>query len=204
MAVVAISIFFSICLWQNLADLQGWPTIVQPPQKFEIKWVDVKEPNKKTGDPGGIYVWLKDINPEAAIDESYYLRFHHKELEEEPRIHKMPYSRPAHEQAQGIMARIAKGKRVFAQMGAQGSMGEMCDSDCDGEKCGGKCDGKGKPGQGQGRPGQGKPGQGKPGSQLASQGRGGSLSQEQDWIFHELPPPLFQEKLTPSTPPVDP
>jgi len=181
MIVVAASIFFSISLWQNLADLQGWPTMAEVPQKFEIKWVEVEEPNKKTGDPGGVYVWLKDINPEAEIEETFYLRLHHKELEEEPRIHKMPYSRSAHEQAQGIKEKIAQGQRVFAQKGEQG-MGTGGEGEGEGE-------GKGK--------GSGQPGEGKPGGR---EGGSGSMSQEQDWIFHELPPPLFPNKSGPVEP----
>jgi len=179
MIVVSISIFFTVSLWNSLGSLQGWPTLDMPPAKFEIKWLDVKEPNKKTGAPGSIYVWLRDLEPKE-IDESFYMRLHHKALEEEPRLYKLPYSRMMHEQAEQIKGVIAKGGRFFAGIKAAGQPGEPGD---------GKGNGKGK-GQGQGK---GKPGQGRPGG-------GGSLSQEQEFVFHELPPPVFPQKDPPMEP----
>jgi hypothetical protein len=175
MIMVSISIFFSISLWNSLSSLQGWPTADMPPEKFEVKWIDVKEPNKKTGAPGSIYVWVRDLQPDH-IDESFYMRLHHKELEEEPRLYKLPYSRGMHVQSEMIKGTIAKGGRFFAGIEAKGQgQGQP---------------GQGKPGKGKGKgqgQGKGKPGQGK-------DGRGGSLSQEQEFVFHELPPPVFPEK----------
>lgn len=194
MVMVSASIFFSILLWNSLVSLQGYPASAQMPDKFEVKWVDVEEPNKKTGDPGSIRVWAKDIAPKP----SDQIKLHQKEMSGDPRVYELPYSRQMHEQCQGIKKQIAGGKRYFGQMGAvAGKMGEMGQ--------GKKGDGKGGGKKGSGRKGNGK---------LAADGngRGGSFSQEQEMMFYELPPPVFPEKdyaddslaAPPLSPPVSP
>jgi len=173
MAFITIAYYFSLCLWNSLGDLQGWPTHKDLPDKFEVKWIGVKEPNRKTKDKGAIYVWIRDINPEKTVSESYYLKFHYKELEEEPRLHKLPYSRMLHEQAMQIQNLIKQGESFFGQMKKGGIEGE------------GKGEGKGKGNKDNGREGKG-----------GKKGEGGDLSQRQDPIFHRLPSPILPEKIT--------
>ena len=92
-----------------------------------------------------------------------------KEFENVPRVHKTGYSRERHQQAAKIQAKIGKGGKYYGKKG-KGTGGE---------------------GEGQGLPG-GNEGKNKEGKGM------GSLSQEQDYVFHELPPPSFPEKnLTP-------
>lgn len=177
--VVAGSVLFSISLWHSLDALQGWPTNESLPDKFEIKWLVIKEPNKKTGDEGGIYVWAKDLQPKKTKSGKFIL--HNKGTSDEPRLHTIPYSRKMHEQAEGIKKQIAAGKPFYGEVKKGGGVGEA-----------GKGKGKGK-GEGKGR-GRGKGGKGRG----KGSGRGGDLSNEQDPIFHELPPPVLPEKITDS------
>ena len=100
-------------------------------------------------------------------------KLHSKEKSGEPRLHRLPYSRKLHEQAQKIKQQIAKGGKFYVEM-------KNVDMKGQGQ---GKGKGKGQ-GQGKGREGKGK----------GQKGDGGSLSQEQDPIFHELPPPHFIPK----------
>jgi hypothetical protein len=181
LVMVSLSIFFSISLWNSLVSLQGWPTSQTMPEKFEVKWLDVKEPNKKTGEEGCIYVWARDIEPnkpDSSIGAAAPLsvQLHTKEESGEPRLYKLPYSRGMHEQAEGIKEMIGKGGRFYGRLAQAGEAGEGGMSQLG-------ADGKGS-GKGKGRPGQGKPnGEG-----------GGSLSEGQEFVFHELPPPLFPNK----------
>lgn len=180
MKVIAIigSVLFSVSLWHSLVSLQGWPTAETLPEKFEIKWIDVKEANKKTGFEGAIYVWVKDISPEADADTANIPILHSKGKSNDSRLHIMPYSRELHKQAEGIKKQIASGKRYFGEMkkGKGGIKGD------------GKGDGKGK----------GK-GNGKMSGKMKGEGTGkgeGDLSNQQDFIFHELPPAVIPQKVT--------
>ena len=166
MLVTAISIYFCVCLWSSLNGLLGWPTASSlMRKKIQILWLDIKEPNKKMNDPGLIYVWVKHLEPEKT-NNPYILRFHTKNAENEPRLYKIPYSRKLHEQCCKIKSHLAKGGKFRGQLGKKGFKGEKGT--------------KGKGGQG-GQKGKG--------------GRkGGGLSQEQVPIFHQLPPPHYQDK----------
>jgi len=171
--VVGAVVLFSVTLWHSLAALQGWPTSEEVPQKFEIKWIVVEEPNKKIGFEGSIYVWIKDLAPKDARNEKGIPILHSKKKSDEPRLHIMPYSRGMHEQAEAIKKQIASGKPFYGEMKKGKMKGE-------GE---GEGEGKGK-GKGKGK-GDGK-----------GKGTTGDLSNKQDPIFHELPPAVLPEKVT--------
>jgi len=173
--VVVTTVLFSISLWQSLESLQGWATKEKPPEKFEIKWIDVKEPNKKTGEKGYINVWMRDLNPKKEDKQNKIPILHSKGKNNEARLYSLPYSRQMHEQAEKIKQQIAKGKPFY---------GEIKDGVA-----------KGLQGKGEGEKGKGgQQGQGKKGKGDGQKGDGGSLSNKQDPIFHELPPPVFQRK----------
>lgn len=180
MLVTALSIYFCVSLWTSLNGLLGWPTASDlTGKKVEVLWLDIKEPNKKTNDPGSIYVWVKHLEPKKT-QNSVVLRFHTKNSSSEPRLYKVPYSRKLHEQAAKIKKHLAKGGKFHGQLQKDGFKG-------DGKS--GKGQGKGK-GQGQGK---GK-GNGRKGKGQGKDGNGGSLSQEQEMMFHQLPAPHYQNK----------
>jgi len=174
--VVAIAILFSVSLWHSLAGLEGWPTEQSMPQKFEIKWIVVEEPNNKTGSEGQILIWARDLEP-LLKEKSSIPILHNKEASNEPRLHKLPYTRELHEQAMKIQKKIGAGGKFYGEMSKDGMKGK------------GKGDGKG--GKGKGKGGKGPKGEGNG----EGTGDGGDLSNEQDPIFHELPPPHFPQKI---------
>lgn len=174
MGMVSVSIFFSILLWNSLVSLQGYPAATQMPEQFEIKWLDVQEPNMKTGDPGQICVWARDISPKPAEE----IKLHTKEMSGDPRVYEIPYSRKMHEQAQQIKQMIAQGGKFYGRMGKEGEMGEAGKGEGKGKGKGGK--GKGSKGIGKGKAGKG--------------GEGSFSRDDRDPMFYELPPPVFPEK----------
>lgn len=137
---VVIASLFCITLWNSLDDLQGWATNDKVPAKFEIKWISVEEPNKKTDAPGAIYLWIKDSEPDKTT-HSWYISTKHKNINEESRLHKMPYSRKGHEQAVKIQQRIAKGEKFMAGNGENDGKGGMSKYSKDKNKKGGKSGG---------------------------------------------------------------
>lgn len=161
MGVATLAIFFSISLWHSLEGLEGWPTDQSMPQKFEIKWIVVEEPNNKTGEEGQILVWARDLEP-MLKEKSNIPILHNKDKSNEPRLHRLPYTREMHEQAVKIQKKIGAGGKFFGEIKGKGIKGQ-------------------NKGKGKGRSGaEGK--------------NGGSLSNEQLPIFHELPPPYFPQK----------
>jgi len=178
MLVSAFSVYFCVCLWSSLNGLLGWPTAASlEGKKVEILWVDIKEPNKKTEDPGAVYVWARHLEPEKT-SSSFILRFHTKDSQNEPRLYKVPYSRKLHEQAMKIKQHLAKGGKFAGQLSKQQFKG--------------KGQGKGE-GKGKGK-GEGKGGRDGKGRSSNKDGNGGSMSQDQEFMFHQLPPPRYQSK----------
>jgi hypothetical protein len=177
-AVVLLTLTFSIVLWNSLVTLQGWPVETDMPPRFEIKWTHTAEPNKKTGSAGAIYVWAVDLAPRTGRRKPLYMRLHRKGESSEPRIYRLAYSRPLHEQAEEIQQMIMGGGRFFASMK------------------------KGIPIKaGAGRKRSGKMGRAE-GEALSDSGgsdaaKAASYATHQDYFFHELPPPRFPEKTGP-------
>lgn len=164
---------FSICLWDSLDGLSGWPTKTDLPKEFEIKWIIAKEPNLRTGKSGGIYVWAIDLHPEETNEDNIDLSGIRVGV---PRVHKVPYSRKLHMQALEIQKMIAKGKRFFARYGEKGVKGGNC------QHC--KGTGKAKGGKGKGKC-------------THCKGTGGrSLSNKTEPQFHKLPPAILPDKVT--------
>ena len=166
-STVLIACWFSVFLWNSLADIQGWPTEKPMPPKFEVKWTVVEEPNKKTDSAGAVYFWIIDLNPEKST-QSYYMKSTYGQLNGVPRVHKMPYSKKLHQLAVDIQQKIAKGGKFFG-----GNKG-------DGKK--GKGDGNGKgDGDSEGKKG----GKG---------GKGGMTPNAEEFNLYELPPPHLPPK----------
>ncbi len=44
------------------ANLIGWPTSERIPERFSLLWAEVKEPNKKTGENGMVYLWVEELD----------------------------------------------------------------------------------------------------------------------------------------------
>tara|TARA_B100000965_G_scaffold111215_1_gene91793 strand:+ start:1359 stop:1919 length:561 start_codon:yes stop_codon:yes gene_type:complete len=57
--LVTLFYFFT---WYSLEALLGWPSQQDMPEKFRILWIDVQEPQKKDGQEGEIYFWVKNLN----------------------------------------------------------------------------------------------------------------------------------------------
>lgn len=163
---VVVALWFSTFLWGSLGTIKGWPTTESVPDKYELKWVVIKEPNKITNDPGAIFLWMIDLHAkskEAGV----------------PRVHEVPYSKELHQQANKAMGKIGKGGKFFGSK--DGGKGGIGDGDGDGNGKGGKGGkGKGKKGQGQ----NGKNGR----------GGGGMTENADEFNLYELPPPSYPVK----------
>lgn len=173
--VIAITLCFSLAMWNSLEGIQGFPTKDELPSKFLLHWAVVEEGNKENKDPGSIFLWIKNIGEK----ENDSLNLLPKNGDYGPRVYKIPYSRKTHEQIQKALEGIKKGKRFIGENKGKGELGDAGE----GEK------GKGKFGQGK----AGKGSKGYPNGKKQGHGEF-DFSQEQDIVFHELPPALLPPK----------
>jgi hypothetical protein len=60
MLIVLVSAFY-VVTYYSFPPLMGWPTDTELPKRFNLVAIYVEEPDKTTGDPGDIYLWLTDL-----------------------------------------------------------------------------------------------------------------------------------------------
>jgi len=170
--VILASLYFCLSVGFSVKDYMGWPTNEDLPEKFLVHWIVIDEPDKKTGDKGSVYVWLKPLSETKEHHdtwEDYLLSFY--DGESRPRSYRVPYSRDLHEKAQRAIEMIMGGAQVGGLNGEGGEEGE----------------GKGEKGEGKEK-GRGK-------GESTTSGGGGSLTRNGGIIFHELPPTKLPEKV---------
>jgi len=189
-AFITFSLYFGLAMWFSLSELSGWPTNSELPQKFLVKGVLVTEPSRTiTSDLGAIYVWVIEIDEEYKAKKKepaqWMLPFVSKKRAVEPRAYRLPYSEELKKKASQVSKMLKEGKQV---VGEKSDLEGKGDGDGDGK---GKGKGKGKS-KGEGEGEYGGKGQGK---ELGKgKGKGNSLSQQQDYMFYELPPPKMPDK----------
>lgn len=196
MAFVTIALYFAVALWVSLGGLIGWPSRSQLPEKFQVNWIMVKELPPGYTEENSIYLWVTELNennqPKEDKTNKWVVSFSAKKDSIEPRSFRVPYSRQLHKEAAKAQAMLRAGKPVVgtregiekALLGEDGK----CDK-CNGTgKCnGGKCDKCGGTGKGDGKGGKG--------DEEGRKGNAGSMSKNNDSVFHILPPPLLSPKI---------
>lgn len=183
MTYIAVCLYFGIATWASLSELSGWPSNSELPTKFMVSAVLVQDPMPAKKDQGAIYLWLIEIdqNNEAKKSDTFILLspFVSKKREIEPRAYRLVYTEQRREQATQISRMLKAGKPVVGERKNLAGQGGK-----EGEK------GENGNGQGNGNGLKGRNGQGRNGKNAG----GGSLSQEQEFMFYELPPPLLPRK----------
>ncbi len=166
--LITMTFTFYLCLsiGISLQNWAGWPSDQPLPEEFIVHWIKVKEPHKKTGASGHIYVWASSVGEYYQKDgwdgwRKFLISFYTHDPKE-PRVHRLPYSVESHERAQTALGSLMRGKGVG---------------------------GKNKGGKGDGGEGEGGNG-----DTNGDGNGGGSLSRSDDIIFHELPPSRLPEK----------
>jgi uncharacterized membrane protein YgcG len=177
-AVIAFTLHLCVSVGASLPDFAGWPSSSPVPSKFLVHWLVVKEPDKKTKEPGAIYLWATNLSSEEQENEEAWRRFliplDFTDLSQ-PRVYKVPYSTESHEKADDVIGRIRDGKTVI------------------GESASGEGDGDGSGGEGKGGEGDGD-GSGQEGGGGNEGGGQGTFSLSDDVNFQDLPAALLPDK----------
>lgn len=193
MGFVTVAMYFAVALWVSLGTLIGWPSREQLPEKFQVHWIVVKEAPAGSKDPSCVYLWVTELDetnkPKEKEPNRWLINFSAKKAKWEPRSHQTEYSRQLHEEAMMALEMIKEGKMVMGtRKGVERAV--KGEGEGDGKDGFGSGDGNGN-GQGTGQGAGRGEGYGKDGS---GDGEGGGMSENNDSVFHILPPPMLPPK----------
>jgi len=94
-AIGVTTLFFGVS-YASIAGLIGWPSEARLPERFQLHWATVVEPDKSNGLPGSIYLWLE------ALDENNV-------PVGTPRAFRVPYTRELADRIGHAKERIEQG-----------------------------------------------------------------------------------------------
>jgi len=94
---------FYLLQYQSLQQFMGWPTEAALPEKFVLIATEVREPDRKTGDAGVMYWWLRDS----------------AERDQPPRVYRLPYRADLHEKSQQVLQQQRAGSQFVASTTGQ-------------------------------------------------------------------------------------
>ena len=98
MMIFGVTIFY-LASWETYKTILGWPSHEELPDKFNISWVVIVEPEKKTDKEGEIFFWLRDID---SFEETSKI----------PRAYKLIWNEENHKKAQEALHKLKEGKRL--------------------------------------------------------------------------------------------
>lgn len=77
--LAAFSLGFYLWHYHALQGYLGWPAADGMPERFELISSFTVEPDLKNDEPGGIYIWIRDLDRNQSIPRSFHLPYR-KEL----------------------------------------------------------------------------------------------------------------------------
>jgi hypothetical protein len=101
-AIIVTTVFFGVT-FQTLNGLMGWPTTQKPPARFSLVWSLVVEPDKKTSNPGCIYVWAEELDDNNVPSNT-------------PRSYQLPYSDALARKVAGAQEKRERGVEVMGRV----------------------------------------------------------------------------------------
>ena len=131
---ITLTLYLCISLSLSLENWSGWPSSQTLPDEFMVHWIQISEPNKQTGKPGNIYVWVTSLEKYYQDDgwddwREFFISFYTHDLYQ-PRAYKLPYSLELHKKAQGALGNLIKGEKIKGGVnGRRGDNGENTKGD---------------------------------------------------------------------------
>lgn len=96
--IVVTSAFF-IVSYYSIIEMMGWPVEAKLPERFQLHWARINEPDKLLNTPGAIYLWAETLD-ESNIPIGI------------PRAYKLPYTEPLDNGVNDAMEMISMGQEV--------------------------------------------------------------------------------------------
>ena len=94
--LAALCLGFYLWHYNTLHAFLGWPSDDELPEHFELVSAFTVEPDLKTDHPGGIYLWLRDLDNDHLL----------------PRSFRLPYQKQLHRQVDDTINRQRQGERL--------------------------------------------------------------------------------------------
>ena len=114
---VVVTAFFFVS-FVSIEALLGWPTDQELPDRFELVYAKIVEPNPESRNPGAIYVWAMALPGTGPVDEEDIYTpgvIDTRPLAGRvPRAYRLPYSRGMHKKVFDARMRVIEG---VAQIG---------------------------------------------------------------------------------------
>ena len=90
---------FFVVSYYSIIGIMGWPVEDTLPERFQLHWAKINEPDKLLDTPGAIYLWVEELD-QANIPMGV------------PRAHKLPYSEPLDNGVTDALDMISLGQDV--------------------------------------------------------------------------------------------
>jgi len=103
--LAAMCLGFYLWHYNLLQAYLGWPADDGLPGHFELVSTFTVEPDLKTDDPGGIYLWIRDLDNNQLV----------------PRSFRLPYYKQLHQQVDSTMNKQRQGERFVGSPVAGGA-----------------------------------------------------------------------------------
>lgn len=114
-ATIVITCGFFFISFLSVRQILGWPTNSGLPDRFELIWAFVEEPDETARTAGGVYVWAMTLPGSGSVDPAEVhqpgvidTRIKRGQL---PRAYKLPYTRYAHEDVEKAITKMVDGVR---------------------------------------------------------------------------------------------
>jgi len=105
LVLAALCLGFYLWHYSLLQAYMGWPADDGLPENFELVSVFTVEPDLKSDDPGGIYLWVRDLDSDRLV----------------PRSFRLPYQKQLHQQVDNTMNKQRQGERFVGSPVTRGA-----------------------------------------------------------------------------------
>lgn len=105
LVLAALCLGFYLWHYSLLQAYLGWPADDGLPEHFELVSAFTVEPDLKADDPGGIYLWVRDLDSDRLV----------------PRSFRLPYQKQLHQQVNTTMNKQRQGERFVGSPVAGGA-----------------------------------------------------------------------------------
>jgi hypothetical protein len=98
-AALALSCAFYVWHFQALQSFVGWPAESRLPENFQLISSYTIEPNEQNDQPGGIYLWVRDLDSDDPT----------------PRSFRLAYDRQVHQEVDSAVKQQQQGNRLVGK-----------------------------------------------------------------------------------------
>ena len=96
---IIVTTAFFILSYYAIVALMGWPVDARMPERFQLLWAKVNEPNKLLNRPGSVFLWVEELDNSNIPMGT-------------PRAFRLPYTVPLDESVNDALGKISDGEEM--------------------------------------------------------------------------------------------